>query len=135
MRLLSILLLMFVSIEATYAESLNPATDNLATEQLFSGKYNKEKGVTVSISIKNGKISRNMTVTKNPAMAKIIIDAFNTDRKRASSFNQYIDSDFTMTSIRVPYNGEDIKIGLNQDDTDGEIMLMLTGSEKAFNKQ
>ncbi len=126
------MLLLFASIAAAHAESLEPVSDNLASEQLFSGKYNKEKGVTITISIRDGKYNRTMTVTKNPALAKIMTDAFNADRKRASAFNQYISGNDEWTNIEITRNGEIIRIGLTENKGKEEVMLFINGSEKAF---
>lgn len=129
MRVLTLIFLLFTSIASAYAES-----PDLASEQLFSGKYNKVKGVTISISKKDGMYGRTIIVkqNQNPAIVKTIEDCFNKDKERASSFHQYIDEEGVRSNIEITNNGESIRIGLNQDEEDGEVMLIIRGPEKAF---
>lgn len=129
MRALTILVFLVSSIAAAYAQS-----PTLASEQIFSGKYNKEKGVEVSISIRNGVYRRSITVNNNPALVKLIVDAFNKDREKEnlSAFSQNIQGDEVYTRIEFSHNGEIIKIGLEQNDAKGEAYLFIRGPEKAF---
>lgn len=129
MRALTILVFLVSSIAAAYAQS-----PTLASEQIFSGKYNKEKGVEVSISIRNGVYRRYITVSNNPALVKIIVDAFNKDRQRENitAFSQNISGDEVYTRIELPYNGETIKIGLQENEAKGDAYFFIRGPEKAF---
>lgn len=103
----------------------------LAVEQFFDGRYNKEKNVTISIkSNDDGDYYRGMSVANNPDIIKKIVEAMDKDSAKASkSFNQSGEGG-QYTSLKIINNGETIDIGLQQ--YNGNAYLFIKGKEKAF---
>lgn len=103
----------------------------LATEQLFDGRYNKNKSVSTSIYRNNGTYYRGMTVTGNPDIVRKIADAISKDADSATNYSDYSDRDGQYTSLKIVNNGETIHIGLKQD-APGTAFFFIQGKEKAF---
>ncbi len=103
----------------------------LATEQLFDGRYNKNKSVSTSIYRNNGTYYRGMTVTGNPDIVRKIADAISKDADGATNYSDYSGSVGQYTSLKIVNNGETIHIGLKQD-RPGSAFFFIQGKEKAF---
>ena len=80
MKRLLILLLCIVSAVSIYA---NPPKLNV--ENLFDGRYNNNKSVTISIYKNNGNYYRGLTIKNNPEIIKQIAEAIAKDQPRAHS--------------------------------------------------
>ena len=103
----------------------------LNVENLFDGRYNKNKSVTISIYKSNGNYYRGITVKNNPGIIKKIADAIERDAPRASHYSDHKNSDGQYTSLQIINNGETIYIGL-QRDRHGGGFFFIQGKEKAF---
>ena len=123
MKRLFILLLYIVSAVSIYA---NPPKLNV--ENLFDGRYNNNKSVTISIYKSNG---RGLTVKNNPEIIKQIAEAIAKDQPRAKDFSDYQGNDGQYTSLQIVNNGETIYIGLQRDKSGGGFFF-IQGKEKAF---
>ena len=126
MKRLFILLLYIVSAVSIYA---NPPKLNV--ENLFDGRYNNNKSVTISIYKSNGNYYRGLTVKNNPEIIKQIAEAIAKDQPRAKDFSDYQGNDGQYTSLQIVNNGETISIGLQRDKSGGGFFF-IQGKEKAF---
>lgn len=126
MKRLFILLLYIVSAVSIYA---NPPKLNV--ENLFDGRYNNNKSVTISIYKSNGNYYRGLTVKNNPEIIKQIAEAIAKDQPRAKDFSDYQGNDGQYTSLQIVNNGEKIYIGLQRDKSGGGFFF-IQGKEKAF---
>ncbi len=126
MKRLFILLLCIVSAVSIYA---NPPKLNV--ENLFDGRYNNNKSVTISIYKSNGNYYRGLTVKNNPEIIKQIAEAIAKDQPRAKDFSDYQGNDGQYTSLQIVNNGETIYIGLQRDKSGGGFFF-IQGKEKAF---
>ena len=126
MKRLFILLLYIVSAVSIYA---NPPKLNV--ENLFDGRYNNNKSVTISIYKNNGNYYRGLTVKNNPEIIKQIAEAIAKDQPRAKDFSDYQGNDGQYTSLQIVNNGETIYIGLQRDKSGGGFFF-IQGKEKAF---
>ena len=126
MKRILILLLCIVSTITIYA---NPPKLNV--ENLFDGRYNNNKSVTISIYKSNGNYYRGLTVKNNPEIIKQIAEAIAKDQPRAKDFSDYQGNDGQYTSLQIVNNGETIYIGLQRDKTGGGFFF-IQGKEKAF---
>ena len=126
MKRLLILLLCIVSAVSIYA---NPPKLNV--ENLFDGRYNNNKSVTISIYKNNGNYYRGLTVKNNPEIIKQIAEAIAKDQPRAKDFSDYQGNDGQYTSLQIVNNGETIYIGLQRDKSGGGFFF-IQGKEKAF---
>ena len=126
MKRLFILLLYIVSAVSIYA---NPPKLNV--ENLFDGRYNNNKSVTISIYKSNGNYYRGLTVKNNPGIIKQIAEAIAKDQPRAKDFSDYQGNDGQYTSLQIVNNGETIYIGLQRDKSGGGFFF-IQGKEKAF---
>jgi lipopolysaccharide export LptBFGC system permease protein LptF len=126
MKRLLILLLCIVSAVSIYA---NPPKLNV--ENLFDGRYNNNKSVTISIYKNNGNYYRGLTIKNNPEIIKQIAEAIAKDQPRAKDFSDYQGEDGQYTSLQIENNGEIIYIGLQRDKAGGGF-LFIQGKEKAF---
>ena len=126
MKRLFILLLYIVSAVSIYA---NPPKLNV--ENLFDGRYNNNKSVTISIYKSNGNYYRGLTVKNNPEIIKQIVEAIAKDQPRAKDFSDYQGNDGQYTSLQIVNNGETIYIGLQRDKSGGGFFF-IQGKEKAF---
>ena len=126
MKRLLILLLCIVSAVSIYA---NPPKLNV--ENLFDGRYNNNKSVTISIYKNNGNYYRGLTVKNNPEIIKQIAEAIAKDQPRAKDFSDYQGDDGQYTSLQIENNGEIIYIGLQRDKAGGGFFF-IQGKEKAF---
>ena len=126
MKRLFILLLYIVSAVSIYA---NPPKLNV--ENLFDGRYNNNKSVTISIYKSNGNYYRGLTVKHNPEIIKQIAEAIAKDQPRAKDFSDYQGNDGQYTSLQIVNNGETIYIGLQRDKSGGGFFF-IQGKEKAF---
>lgn len=123
-QLLVIFILAFTSIAAM------AKPPRLAAEQLFDGRYNKEKSVRTSISKADGIYYRSLHITNNPGIIKIIEDALRKDSPRASKSFEQEGEGGHYTSLKIVNNGETIDIGLQQ--LNGSAFFFIKGNEKAF---
>lgn len=103
---------------------------HLSAEQLFDGRYNKEKSVRISISKADGMFYRSLHVTNNPGIIKTIEAALRKDSQRASKTFEQEGEGGRYTSLKVVSNGETIDIGLQQ--YNGSAFFFIKGKEKAF---
>ena len=126
MKRLLILLLCIVSAVSVYA---NPPKLNV--ENLFDGRYNNNKSVTISIYKNNGNYYRGLTVKNNHEIIKQIAEAIAKDQPRAKDFSDYQGEDGQYTSLQIENNGEIIYIGLQRDKAGGGFFF-IQGKEKAF---
>ena len=126
MKRILILLLCIVSTITIYA---NPPKLNV--ENLFDGRYNNNKSVTISIYKSNGNYYRGLTVKNNPEIIKQIAEAIAKDQPRAKDFSDYRGNDGQYTSLQIVNNGETIYIGLQRDKSGGGFFF-IQGKEKAF---
>ena len=126
MKRLFILLLYIVSAVSIYA---NPPKLNV--ENLFDGRYNNNKSVTISIYKSNGNYYRGLTVKNNPEIIKQIAEAIAKDQPRAKDFSDYQGNDGQYTSLQIVNNGETIYIGLQRDKSGGGFFFIQV-KEKAF---
>ena len=126
MKRIFILLLYIVSAVSIYA---NPPKLNV--ENLFDGRYNNNKSVTISIYKNNGNYYRGLTVKNNPKIIKQIAEAIAKDQPRAKGFSDYQGEDGQYTSLQIENNGEIIYIGLQRDKAGGGFFF-IQGKEKAF---
>jgi lipopolysaccharide export LptBFGC system permease protein LptF len=126
MKRLLILLLCIVSAVSIYA---NPPKLNV--ENLFDGRYNNNKSVTISIYKNNGNYYRGLTIKNNPEIIKQIAEDIAKDQPRAKDFSDYQGEDGQYTSLQIENNGEIIYIGLQRDKAGGGFFF-IKGKEKAF---
>ena len=126
MKRLIIIITCIITALAVYA---NPPKLNV--ENLFDGRYNENKSVTISIYKNNGNYYRGMTVKNNPSIIKIIAEAISKDAPRAKEYSDYSGADGQYTSLQIVNNGEVIYIGL-QRDKHGGAFFFIQGKEKAF---
>ena len=126
MKRLLILLLCIVSAVSIYA---NPPKLNV--ENLFDGRYNNNKSVTISIYKNNGNYYRGLTIKNNPEIIKQIAEAIAKDQPRAKDFSDYQGEDGQYTSLQIENNGEIIYIGLQRDKAGGGFFFIQC-KEKAF---
>ena len=126
MKRLLILLLCIVSAVSIYA---NPPKLNV--ENLFDGRYNNNKSVSISIYKNNGNYYRGLTIKNNPEIIKQIAEAIAKDQPRAKDFSDYQGEDGQYTSLQIENNGEIIYIGLQRDKAGGGFFF-IQGKEKAF---
>ncbi len=103
---------------------------HLAVEQLFDGRYNKEKSVRTSISKADGNYYCSLHITNNPGIIKVIEAALRKDGPRASKFFEQEGQGGRYTSLKIISNGETIDIGLQQ--YNGSAFFFIKGKEKAF---
>lgn len=102
----------------------------LAVEQLFDGRYNKEKTVRTSISRADGMYYRSLHITNNPEIIKAIENALRKDSPRATKSFEQEGEGGRYTSLKIINNGETIDIGLQQ--YNGNAFFFIKGKEKAF---
>lgn len=121
------LFILFFAITALFTYATPP---RLAVEQLFDGRYNKEKGVSVSISKDNGYYYRGISVHEKPAIIKKMIEAVKKDTARASKYLEQYGEGGHSTIIKFVNNGETIDIGLQH--YKSSAYLFIKGPEKAF---
>ncbi len=103
----------------------------LNVENLFDGRFNNTKNVTVSIYRNNGNYYRGITVKNNPDIIQKIANALEKDVPKASDYSNHQGEDGWYTSLQVVNNGETIYIGL-QRDRHGGGFFFIQGKEKAF---
>ena len=123
------ILIIITCIMAAIAVYANPPKLNV--ENLFDGRYNGNKGVTISIYKNNGNFYRGMTIKNNPEIIKKIAEAISKDAPRAKEYSDYNGADGQYTSLQIVSNGEIIYIGL-QRDKHGGAFFFIQGKEKAF---
>ncbi len=103
---------------------------HLVAEQLFDGRYNKEKSVRTSISKADGFYYRSLRITNNPGIIKVIEAALKKDAPRASKSFEQEGEGGRYTYLTIINNGETIDIGLQQ--YNGSAFFFINGKEKAF---
>lgn len=103
---------------------------HLTVEQLFDGRYNKERTVRTSISRADGTYYRSLHVTNNPAIINTIETALRKDSPRAAKSFEQEGEGGRYTSLKIVNNGEPIDIGLQQ--YNGNAFFFIKGPEKAF---
>lgn len=122
------LLVIFILVLTSIAAMAKPP--HLAAEQLFDGRYNKEKTVRTSISRADGIYYRSLHITDNPGIIKIIENALRKDSPRAAKSFEQEGEGGRYTSLKIVSNGETIDIGLQQ--YNGNAFFFIKGKEKAF---
>ena len=120
-------LILFFAITALVSYAAPP---RLAVEQLFDGRYTKEKGVTISISKDNGIYYRGFSLKDNPAILRKMIEAIEKDAPRATKYFEQEGEGGHYTSLKLVNNGEKIDIGLQR--YKGSAYLFIKGNETAF---
>ena len=103
---------------------------HLAAEQLFDGRYNKEKSVRTSISKADGFYYRSLRITNNPGIIKVIEAALKDDSPRASKSFEQEGEGGRYTYLTIISNGETIDIGLQQ--YNSSAFFFINGKGKAF---
>lgn len=126
MKRLSIIILCIATAITVFAKA-----PKLNVENLFDGRFNNNKSVTISIYKNNGNYYRGITVNNNPGIIKKIAEAIERDAPRASNYSDHHGNDGQYTSLQVVNNGETIYIGL-QRDRHGGGFFFIQGKEKAF---
>lgn len=126
MKRLSIIILCIATAITVFAKA-----PKLNVENLFDGRFNNNKSVTISIYKNNGNYYRGITVNNNPDIIKKIAEAIERDAPRASNYSDHHGNDGQYTSLQVVNNGETIYIGL-QRDRHGGGFFFIQGKEKAF---
>lgn len=122
------LIAIFILVLTSIAAMAKPP--HLAAEQLFDGRYNKEKTVRTSISRADGIYYRSLHITDNPGIIKIIENALRKDSPRAAKSFEQEGEGGRYTSLKIVSNGETIDIGLQQ--YNGNAFFFIKGKEKAF---
>lgn len=125
MKQLFVILIFLLSSVAAMAKA-----PHLAVEQLFDGRYNKEKSVRTSISRADGIYYRSLHITNNPAIIKIIENALRKDDQRASKSFEQEGEGGRYISLKIVNNGEIIDVGLQQ--YNGTAFFFIKGKEEAF---
>ena len=126
MKRIIIIITCIVTALAVYA-----TPPKLYVENLFDGRYNDNKSVTISIYKNNGNYYRGLTVKYNPGIIKKIAAAISKEAPRAKDYSDYNGADGQYTSLQIVNNGEIIYIGL-QRDRHGGAFFFIQGKEKAF---
>lgn len=122
-------LIIITCIMTAIAVYANPPKLNV--EDLFDGRYNGNKNVTITIYRNNGNFYRGMTIKNNPGIIKTIAEAISKDAPRAKDYSDHQDADGQYTSLQIVNNGEVIYIGL-QRDKHGGAFFFIQGKDKAF---
>ncbi len=125
MRQLIVIFIFLLTSIAAYAK-----LPQLAVEQLFDGRYNKEKTVRTSISKADGIYYRSLHITNNSGIIKIIENALRKDSPRASKYFEQEGEGGRYTSLKIVNNGENIDIGLQQ--YNGNAFFFIKGKVEAF---
>lgn len=102
----------------------------LAVEQLFDGRFNKDKSVRTSIIKSDGVYFRSLEVTDNPDIVKIIDIALQKDSERASNYFDQEGEGGHSTLIKIINNGETIDIVFQHQN--GSAFFVIRGPEEAF---
>ena len=123
------LIIILMCTVTAFAVSANPP--ELIVENLFDGRYNDNKSVTISIYKSNGNYYRGLTVKNNPGIIKTIAEAISKDAPKAKEYSDYNAADGQYTSLQIVNNGEIIYIGL-QRDKHGGAFFFIQGKENAF---
>ncbi len=123
------LIIILMCTVTAFAVSANPPKLNV--ENLFDGRYNDNKSVTISIYKSNGNYYRGLTVKNNPGIIKIIAETISKDAPKAKEYSDYNGADGQYTSLQIVNNGEIIYIGL-QRDKNVRAFFFIQGKEKAF---
>lgn len=123
------IIIIILSITTAIAVFAKPPKLNV--ENLFDGRFNNNKNVTISIYKNNGNFYRGITVKNNPAIIKKIAEVIAKDIPKASFYSDNQDSDGQYTSLQIINNNETIYIGL-QRDRHGGGFFFIQGKEKAF---
>ena len=100
MKRFLIILLSMVAAMVVYA---NPPRLNV--ENLFDGRFNQQKNVTISVYKNNGNYYRGITVKNNPDIIKQIAAAIAKDAPKAADYSDYQGEDGHYTSLQVVNNG------------------------------
>lgn len=125
MKQLIFIVIFFLTSITAYAKP-----PRLAVEQLFDGRYNKEKTVRTSISKADGIYYRSLHITNNPGIIKIIENALRKDSPRASKSFKHEGEGGRYTSLKIVNNGKTIDIGLQQ--YNGNAFFFIKGKIEAF---
>lgn len=125
MKQLIVIVIFLLTSIAAYAKP-----PQLAVEQLFDGRYNKEKTVRTSISKADGIYYRSLHITNNSGIIKIIENALRKDSHRASKSFEQEGEGGRYTSLKIVNNGETIDIGLQQ--YNGNAFFFIKGKIEAF---
>ena len=126
MKRLAIILLCIATAIAAVAKP-----PKLNVENIFDGRFNNNKSVTISIYKNNGNYYRGITIKDNPDIIKKIASAIEKDAPRASNYCDHKNNDGQYTSLQIVNNGDVIYIGL-QRDRHGGGFFFIQGKEKAF---
>lgn len=122
--------LLVIFILALTSISAMAKAPHLAAEQLFDGRYNKEKTVRTSISRADGIYYRSLHITNNPGIIKVIESTLRKDSPRAAKSFEQEGEGGRYTSLKIINNGETIDVGLQQ--YKGNAFFFIKGKEKAF---
>lgn len=122
------LIFFFMAVMASIVYAKPP---KLNVENLFDGRYNNSKNVSISIYKNNGNYYRGITVKGNSKIIKAIAEAIEKDKPRSKDYSDYQGEDGRYTSLQVVNNGETIYIGLQRDKSNGAFFF-IQGKEKAF---
>lgn len=127
MKRLLIIFAFILSVAVSYAKA-----PRLAVEELFDGRYNKEKSVYTSIYKRNGSYYRSMTVKDNSGIVSAFIKALDKDIPKSSANFCHTGADGKYTLVKITNNGETIDVGLQEDPSGNSAYLFIKGPEEAF---
>lgn len=124
-----LLIIFSMAIVALLANAKPP---QIAVEQFFDGRYNKEKSVRTTIAKRDGIYYRGLHVTENQAIVEKISETIAKDATNATKYLEQTGEGGKSVWIKITNNGETIDIGLQQAPSGNTAYLMIRGPEKAF---
>lgn len=124
-----LLIILSMAITALLANAKPP---QIAVEQFFDGRYNKEKSVRTTITKQDGIYYRGLHVTENQAIVEKISETIAKDATNATKYFEQTGEWGKSVWIKITNNGETIDIGLQQAPSGKTAYLMIRGPEKAF---
>lgn len=123
-------IIIFLMSTITFLANAKPP--QLSVEQLFDGRYNKEKTVSTFVSKDNGSYYRMLQVSNNPSIVKIIADTLAKDKAKTTRYFEQTGEGGKLIIVKITNNGETIDIGFQQDPSGTSATLFIKGPEKAF---
>lgn len=104
-----LLIMLFLILSASVAYAKPP---KLAVEELFDGRYNNEKGVSISVSKDEAGYYRGLSVRENEVIVRAVVEAVNKDIPKAYKYYESEGDDGYFKQIKIENNGKEIIIGL-----------------------
>lgn len=97
----------------------------------FDGRYNKEKGVTISEITQPNNYYYSIQVYENPKIISQLLSWADSSEKLANSINKSISSGFYNIVYQIPFDDTEINVGLRYPDDKSYINVFLQ-SDKPF---